>query len=79
MSFQGKCDMSVKEAKVSRATLQQATMTVDELAKYLEVDSDSVEDWAKQGRIPAMKDGSSWKFDRARVDTWIASEKISKK
>ena len=75
-TFQGKCEMQAKDTKVAQATVQQALMSVDELAKYLEVDIDSVEDWAKSGRIPAQKEGSTWKFDRGRIDTWIASEKI---
>ena len=74
--LQGKCEMKAKDAKISRSTVQEMLMTVEELAKYLEVDSASVLDWAKQGRIPAQKEGSSWKFDRTKVDSWIASEKI---
>ena len=76
--FQGKCDMStaVKKTKVSDATIGEMLMNVDELARYLEVDSNSIMDWAKNGRIPAQKDGSGWRFDRAKVDSWIASERI---
>ncbi len=74
--LQGKCEMKAKEAKVNRSTIQEMLMTVEELAKYLEVDAASILDWAKQGRIPAQKEGSSWRFDRTKVDSWIASEKI---
>jgi len=74
--FEGKCQMDDKEAKFGRSTIQQTLMTVEELAKYLEVDTASVSDWAKTGKIPAEKQGNSWKFDRAKVDVWIASEKI---
>ena len=74
--FQGKCQMNAKEAKVSRSTIQQTLMTVEELAKYLEVDSSSVLDWAKTGKIPAQREGNGWRFDRSKVDVWIASEKI---
>ena len=77
--LQGKCDMAAKETKISRSTVQQAAMTVEELARYLEVDASSVLDWAKNGRIPAQKEGHSWRFDRNQVDAWIASEKISRK
>lgn len=74
--IQGKCDMPAKEAKVSRATMQSTLLSVEELAKYLEVDDSSILDWAKSGRIPARKDGSDWKFERNKIDSWIASEKI---
>ena len=74
--LQGKCKMDAKEAKVNRNTINQIMMTVEELAKYLEVDAGSILDWAQKGRIPAQKEGNNWKFDRTKVDTWIASEKI---
>lgn len=74
--LQGKCQMEARESKVSRSTINEMLMTVEELAKYLEVDSTSILDWAKTGRVPAQKEGNSWRFDRAKVDAWIASEKI---
>jgi excisionase family DNA binding protein len=77
--LQGKCRMEVKQPKVNRAVIKEALMTVDELAKYLEVDADSVLDWAKTGKIPSQKVDNNWKFDRLKVDSWIASEKIEKK
>lgn len=77
--LQGKCQMETKETKVSRSTMQQTLMTVDELAKYLELDSTSILEWAQKGRIPAQKEGNSWRFDRSKIDVWIASEKIEKK
>jgi excisionase family DNA binding protein len=84
--LQGKCQMEVKQqaqtqekAKVNPDTIKEALMTVDELAKYLEVDADSVLDWAKTGKIPAQRVDNNWKFDRLKVDSWIASEKIERK
>ena len=74
--LQGKCQMELKESKPGRSTVQEALMTVEELAKYLEVDAGSILDWAKAGKIPTQREGSSWRFDRAKVDVWIASEKI---
>lgn len=74
--LQGKCEMQAEEAKVSRSTMQQTLMTVEELAKYLEIDTASILDWAKAGKIPAQREGDTWRFDRAKVDLWISSEKI---
>lgn len=52
------------------------TMTSEELAKYLEIDSSLVAEWANMGKIPAIKDGSVWRFDRIKIDEWVATEKI---
>jgi excisionase family DNA binding protein len=78
--LQGKCQMETKkkEVGISTTTVKQTFMTVEELAKYLEVDSASIADWAKSGKIPAQREGDNWRFDRTEIDLWIASEKIKK-
>ena len=54
-----------------------AWMTVDELAKYLEVDGATVLQWAQAGRLPAQReDGGEWRFDRSKVEEWLAQERI---
>jgi len=53
-----------------------SVMTSDELAKYLEVETSMIVEWVNSGKLPAMKEGDSWKFDRVKVDEWIATEKI---
>lgn len=51
-------------------------MTVEDLARYLEVDADTVAQWAQSGRLPAQRDGGQWKFDRSKVEDWLAQERI---
>jgi len=51
-------------------------LTAEELAKYLEVETQVVVDWAEKGRIPSVKEGDSVCFDRSKIDEWIAQEKI---
>ncbi len=51
-------------------------MTPDDLAKYLEVETNLVYEWANSGRLPGTKDGQAWKFERKRIDEWIAQGKI---
>jgi excisionase family DNA binding protein len=72
--LEGNCKMlSLSAGEMSaRAIL----MTQEELAKYLEVDQSLVSEWANIGRLPSIKDGSSFKFDRVRIDEWVAAGKI---
>lgn len=49
---------------------------VEDLAKYLEIDSKSVIDWATSGKVPAYRDGEKWKFDRLKIDEWVANGAI---
>jgi len=51
-------------------------MTVEELARYLEVDAATVSQWAQGGRLPAQREGSEWRFERSRIEEWLAHEKV---
>ena len=61
----------------SDASGSRGWMTIEELAGYLEVDANTVMEWAKAGRLPAQQDNNgAWRFDRAKVEEWLAHEKI---
>jgi excisionase family DNA binding protein len=64
--FDGKCSMLGE------------FLNADELARYLEVDINSILEWANSGKIPATKQNNDWKFERKAVDTWVAAGKIGK-
>lgn len=72
--FEGNCNM-LNKAK-GEAASRYNMMTIEELAKYLEVDMGMISEWVNTGKLPGMKEGESWKFDRAKVDEWVASGKI---
>ncbi|MCM8801461.1 MAG: polymer-forming cytoskeletal protein [Candidatus Omnitrophica bacterium] len=61
-----------------RCTMLSDFMNSEELARYLEVDLNSILEWASSGKIPALKEGNNWRFERKAIDAWIASGKISK-
>jgi excisionase family DNA binding protein len=51
-------------------------MDAQDLASFLEVDAATVSKWAQEGRLPAQKQGDSWRFERAKIDEWLAQEKV---
>lgn len=53
-------------------------LNTEELARYLEVEINSILEWANQGKMPAVKQGNDWKFERKAIDSWVASGKIGK-
>lgn len=67
--FQGKSSMQ-KESKAAGTT-----MDVKELSSYLEIETSSLTEWANNGKIPAMRQGSSWRFNKADIDSWLATQK----
>ncbi|MDD5137317.1 MAG: polymer-forming cytoskeletal protein [Candidatus Omnitrophica bacterium] len=46
------------------------------LARYLEVDLSTIQEWASSGKIPAFKESNDWKFERKKIDEWISAGKI---
>jgi excisionase family DNA binding protein len=64
--FEGKCSML------------HDFLNVEELARYLEVDLNSVLEWANSGKMPGLKEGEHWKFERKAIDSWIATGRINK-
>jgi len=50
----------------------------EQLAKYLEVELNSIMEWANSGKMPGNKEGNDWKFERKAIDSWVAAGKIGK-
>lgn len=53
-------------------------LNAEELAKYLEVDLNSIMEWVNSGKMPAHKEGNEWKFERKAIDSWVAAGKIER-
>ncbi|MBU1727620.1 MAG: polymer-forming cytoskeletal protein [Candidatus Omnitrophica bacterium] len=53
-------------------------LNAQELARYLEVDMNSILEWANSGKLPGQREGEDWRFDRKAIDSWVASNKIEK-
>jgi excisionase family DNA binding protein len=72
--FQGNCQMPVD-------TQESANMgdilSIEEVAAYLEIDIREIEQLANSGKIPAIREGHGWKFDRGQIDHWAATGKVS--
>ncbi len=62
--FQGRCQM------------QEDFLTVEELAQYLEIENTAIIDLAVEGKIPAVKEGDQWRFERAKIESWANSGKV---
>jgi excisionase family DNA binding protein len=62
--FQGHCHML------------EDILTIDDLSQYLEIETAAIEELATTGKIPAIKEGNSWKFERAQIDQWAVSGKV---
>ena len=71
--LQGNCQMVSSDESTSK---KKEILNSKQLAEYLEVDSDEVDEWIKNRKIPAFKESNEWKFDKAKIDAWVVAEKI---
>jgi len=69
--FQGKCQMG----EIGK-TADNNLLDIDEVAKYLEIDMNEIEELATSGKIPGRKTGDNWKFERSQIDNWAASGRV---
>ena len=53
------------------ATMENRWMTLQEVAEYLQLSKDLIYRLAQNGKIPASKVGSRWRFRRERIDRWM--------
>ena len=54
-------------------------MTVEEVAKYLKLQPQTVYKWAQEGQIPGAKLGKEWRFRRQILDEWVDNSIILSK
>ena len=49
-------------------------MTTKELARYLKLHEITVCKYASEGRIPSIRIGRVWRFDKEAIDKWIGGQ-----
>ena len=47
-------------------------MTTKEIAKYLRLHEITICKYAAEGKIPAVRVGRAWRFDKEAIDKWIS-------
>jgi len=47
-------------------------MTTREIAKYLKLHEITICKYAAEGKIPAVRIGRVWRFDKETIDKWIS-------
>ena len=49
-------------------------LDVDDLAKYLKLQKQTIYNWLNQRKITGMKIGGVWRFDKQEIDKWLKSQ-----
>lgn len=61
----------VKDSELERLILAEI-MTTKEMAKYLKLHQITICKLSKEGKIPSIRIGRVWRFDKDAIDEWIA-------
>jgi excisionase family DNA binding protein len=51
-------------------SVESSVMTVAELSTYLRIHRSTIYRLLKQGRLPAFRIGSDWRFNKEAIDAW---------
>ena len=51
--------------------------TKKDVAKYLKMSLRSIQDWSKNGYIPAFKLVGSWRYRKSEIDNWLETKRNS--
>ena len=57
-----------------RESIMPDIMTTKEVAKYLKLHEITICKYAAEGKIPAIRIGRVWRFDKEAIDQWIRGE-----
>ena len=49
-------------------------LDVDDLAKYLKLQKQTIYNWLNQRKISGIKIGGVWRFDKKEIDKWLLSQ-----
>lgn len=52
------------------------TLSLRDVAQYLEVEAKVVEEWASQRKIPAEHQNGEWRFNKSAIEKWLQDEKV---
>lgn len=56
---------------------RESTLSLQEVAEYLEVEGRLVEQWVRDGKILGVQEAGQWRFERVKIDEWVASQRSS--
>lgn len=52
------------------------SLTLKDVAQYLEVEARVVEEWARGRKIPGQQENGEWVFRKSDIDHWIQKERV---
>jgi len=69
--------LEVEEGAIFEGTSRMIseTMELKDISRYLDIEEDKILEWASDGKIPAIKNGDRWVFEKKRIESWVKEAK----
>ena len=64
----GRCIMKVSKS---------GYLTMAEMADYLQIDKRTLLSWTEENKVPVIREGDTYFFDRKEVENWLSKEKVT--
>ena len=64
------------QKQVVRMTEQKEILTAKEVAAYFNIHPLTVHKYAREGKIPAFKIGTDWRFHKKYLERWIREKSM---
>ena len=55
-------------------TQEYPLLTIEQVAQFLQLQPETVRSMARHGRIPALRVGRLWRFDRKQIELWLVAQ-----
>ncbi len=72
--FDGNCRML--KGRDKNALSDKEFLSAEEVARFLEVDASLILNWAREGKLPGVKEKDTWRFEKSTLENWVANEKV---
>ena len=70
--FNNFCGFVDKDYEGIKEVIMSEIMTTREIAKYLKLHEITVLKHVSEGKIPAIRIGRVWRFDKETIDKWLS-------
>src|SRR5262249_31611354 len=67
-------DEAETSAPIVLAQIAEPLMTVEDLAAYLKIKTQTLYTWARDGRVPCERPNGELRFRRSAIDQWLKTD-----
>jgi excisionase family DNA binding protein len=61
---------------VQKLRARMGLLTIAEVSELLSFHPVTLRDWAREGRLPAVRIGSAWRFDPVELAGWVEARRM---